>query len=60
MANRLMGILNKDSCRGDGITVNIDTSYHVFKEKVANPLGLDVYVAAEQCVDLVNALLCTG
>ncbi|MFI5396368.1 MAG: hydantoinase/oxoprolinase family protein [Candidatus Binatia bacterium] len=56
-ANMLMGILNKDYYLGGRIKVNVDKSYRVFKEKVADPLGLDVYVAAEQCVDLVNVLM---
>ena len=29
----------------------------VFREKIADPLGLDPYVAAEQCVDLVNVIM---
>ena len=56
-ANMLMGILNKDYYLGGRIKVNVEKSYEVFKEKVADPLGLDVYVAAEQCVDLVNVLM---
>ena len=47
-ANMLMGILNQDYYLGGGIKVNVDKSYRVFKEKVADPLGLDVCVAAEQ------------
>jgi hypothetical protein len=58
-ANLSVGVLNKDDYRGGGIQVSVDTSHRVSKEKAADPLGLDVYVAAKQRVDLVNVLMFT-
>ncbi len=55
--NLLLGILNKDYYLGGRVKVNPEKSYKVFKEKIADPLGLDPYVAAEQCLDLVNVLM---
>ncbi len=55
--NLLLGILNKDYYLGGRVKVNPEKSYEVFKEKIADPLGLDPYVAAEQCLDLVNVLM---
>lgn len=56
-ANLLLGILNEDYYLGGRVSVNKEKSYQVFKKEIADPLGLDVYVAAEQCVDLVNVLM---
>ena len=42
---------------GGRVKVNKQKSLEVFTEKVSKPLGLDTYVAAEQCVDLVNVLM---
>jgi acetone carboxylase, beta subunit len=56
-ANLLLGILNEHYYLGGRVKVNKKKSYEVFKAKVADPLGLDPYVAAEQCVDLVNVLM---
>jgi N-methylhydantoinase A/oxoprolinase/acetone carboxylase beta subunit len=55
--NLLLGILNKDYYLGGRVKVNKEKSYEVFKEKIADPLGLDPYVASEQCLDLVNVLM---
>ncbi len=55
--NMLLGILNENYYLGGRIKVNKAKSYEVFKAKVAVPLRLDVYAAAEQCVDLVNVLM---
>jgi len=55
--NLLLGILNKDYYLGGRVKVNPEKSYEAFKEKIADPLGLDPYVAAEQCLDLVNVLM---
>jgi N-methylhydantoinase A/oxoprolinase/acetone carboxylase beta subunit len=55
--NLLLGILNKDYYLGGRVKVNPEKSYEFFKAKIADPLGLDVYVAAEQCLDLVNVLM---
>ena len=55
--NLLLGILNKDYYLGGRVKVNKEKSYEYFKEKVADPLGLDVYVAAEQCFELLNVVM---
>lgn len=55
--NLLLGILNKDNYLGGKLRVNKDVSYRLFKEKVADPLGLDVYVAAETCLELLNVTM---
>jgi acetone carboxylase beta subunit len=53
----LLGIINKDYYLGGRVTVNREKSLAVFQEKVSGPLGLDPYVAAEQCVNLVNVMM---
>jgi acetone carboxylase, beta subunit len=55
--NILLGVLNEHYYLGGRVKVNKQKSYDVFKAKIADPLGLDVYVAAEQCVELVNVLM---
>lgn len=55
--NLLLGILNKDYYLGGRVRVNPEKSLRVFREKIADPLGLDPYVAAEQCVGLVNVVM---
>jgi acetone carboxylase beta subunit len=55
--NMLLGILNEHYYLGGRVKVNKQKSLDVFKAKVADPLGLDPYVASEQCVDLVNVLM---
>ncbi len=56
-ANLLLGILNEDNYLGGKVKVNKQVSYDLFKEKIADPLGLDVYVAAETCLDLLNVMM---
>ena len=53
----LLGIINEDYYLGGRVKVNKQKSEEVFKEKIADPLGLDVPTAAEQCVDLVNVMM---
>jgi N-methylhydantoinase A/oxoprolinase/acetone carboxylase beta subunit len=53
----LLGILNEHNYLGGRIKVNKEKALAVFTEKVARPLGLNPYVAAEQCVGLVNVLM---
>jgi acetone carboxylase beta subunit len=53
----LLGILNPDNYLGGRVPVNLDKAKELFEEKVARPLKLDMYVAAEQCVDLVNVMM---
>jgi N-methylhydantoinase A/oxoprolinase/acetone carboxylase beta subunit len=53
----LLGIINENYYLGGRVAVNKEKSLQVFKEKVSDPLGLDPYIAAEQCVDLVNVMM---
>lgn len=53
----LLGIINPAYYLGGRVTVNVDKALQVFTEKVAAPLGLDPYVAAEQCVTLINVMM---
>ncbi len=55
--NLLLGVLNEHYYLGGRVKVNPEKSLKVFREKIADPLGLDPYVAAEQCVDLVNVIM---
>ncbi len=55
--NLLLGILNEHNYLGGKIKVNKEVSYRLFKQKVADPLGLDVYVAAETCLELLNVMM---
>ncbi|MFP6625804.1 MAG: hydantoinase/oxoprolinase family protein, partial [Deltaproteobacteria bacterium] len=56
-ANLLLGILNENNYLGGKVAVNKEVSYQYFKEKIADPLGLDVYVAAETCLELLNVIM---
>ncbi len=56
-ANLLLGILNEDNYLGGKVKVNKQVSYDLFKEKIADPLGQDVYVAAETCMELLNVMM---
>ena len=53
----LLGIINEDYYLGGRIPVHKDKALAIFDEKIAAPLGLDVYTAAEQCLDLVNVMM---
>jgi len=53
----LLGIINEDYYLGGRVPVNKEKSLRVFEEKVSGPLGLDPYVAAEHCVNLVNVMM---
>jgi acetone carboxylase beta subunit len=53
----LLGILNEHNYLGGRVPVNKVVALELFKEKVARPLKLDPYVAAEKCVELVNVLM---
>jgi N-methylhydantoinase A/oxoprolinase/acetone carboxylase beta subunit len=55
--NLLLGILNEDNYLGGKVKVNKDVSYRYFKEKIADPLGMDVYKAAETCLELLNVMM---
>lgn len=55
--NLLLGILNEDNYLGGKVKVNKQVSYDLFKEKIADPLGQDVYEAAETCLGLLNVMM---
>lgn len=55
--NLLLGILNEHNYLGGKVKVNKHVSYDLFKEKIADPLGLDVYEAAETCLELLNVMM---
>lgn len=55
--NLLLGILSETNYLGGKVPINKDASYRFFKEKVADPLGLDVYDAAETCLGLLNVMM---
>ncbi len=56
-ANLLLGILSETNYLGGKIEVHKDLSYKYFKERIADPLGMDVYEAAETCIELVNVIM---
>ena len=56
-ANLLLGILNEHNYLGGKVKVNKQVSYDLFKEKIADPLGIDVYEAAETCMELLNVMM---
>ena len=55
--NLLLGILSETNYLGGKVKINKAASYKSFKEKVADPLGLDVYDAAETCLELLNVMM---
>jgi N-methylhydantoinase A/oxoprolinase/acetone carboxylase beta subunit len=55
--NLLLGILSETNYLGGKVKINKNASYRFFKEKVADPLGLDVYEAAETCLELLNVMM---
>jgi len=55
--NLLLGILSETNYLGGKVKINKDVSYKLFKEKVADPLGMDVYDAAETCLELLNVMM---
>ncbi|MAG29948.1 MAG: hypothetical protein CL908_03525 [Deltaproteobacteria bacterium] len=55
--NLLLGILSETNYLGGKVKINRDVSYKVFKQEVADPLGLDVYEAAETCLELINVMM---
>jgi N-methylhydantoinase A/oxoprolinase/acetone carboxylase beta subunit len=56
-ANLLLGILSETNYLGGKIKINKEASYKALKEKVADPLGMDVYEAAETCLELLNVMM---
>jgi len=50
----IMGRLNPDYFLGGKVKLNIEKAKQVLQEKVADPLGIDVYEAAEGMVNLLE------
>ncbi|WP_281420308.1 hydantoinase/oxoprolinase family protein [Georgfuchsia toluolica] len=50
----LLGRLNPDNYLGGKVKLNVELARRMFKEKVADKLGLDIYHAAEGIVDLMD------
>jgi N-methylhydantoinase A/oxoprolinase/acetone carboxylase beta subunit len=50
----ICGIINPEYYLGGSVTIHKELAEKVFKEKVADPLGLDVYEAAAGMIDLVE------
>ncbi|MED5261900.1 MAG: hydantoinase/oxoprolinase family protein [Myxococcota bacterium] len=55
--NLLLGILSETNYLGGKVKISKDVSFRLFKEKIADPLGLDVYEAAETCLELLNVMM---
>ncbi|MBW2421326.1 MAG: hydantoinase/oxoprolinase family protein, partial [Deltaproteobacteria bacterium] len=55
--NLLLGILSETNYLGGKVKINKDVSYKLFKEKVSDPLGMEVYEAAETCLELLNVMM---
>ena len=55
--NLLLGILSETNYLGGKVKINKEVSERLFKEKVADPLGLDVFEAAETCLELLNVMM---
>ena len=55
--NLLLGILSETNYLGGKVKISKDVSYKFFKEKVSDPLGLDVYDAAETCLEILNVMM---
>lgn len=51
----LLGRLNPAKFLGGKVKLNVDLSRQMFKEKVADKLGLDMFKAAEGIVDLLDS-----
>ncbi len=55
--NLLLGILSESNYLGGKVKINKEVSYRLFKERVADPLGMDVYECAETCLELLNVMM---
>ena len=55
--NLLLGILSETNYLGGKVKINKSVSEKLFKEKVADPLGMDIYDAAETCLELLNVMM---
>ena len=59
-ANLILGRLNKDYFLGGAIPIDSDAAYRAIKEKIADPLGLEVNTVAEGIIKVVNAAMVKG
>ncbi len=55
--NLILGILNEENYLGGKVKVNKQVAHDLFEEKIARPLGLEVDVAAETCLELLNVVM---
>lgn len=53
----ILGILNPDYFLGGDLDLDIDAAKDAIEDDIANPLGIDVYDAAEGAVDLMESRL---
>lgn len=53
-ADLLLGIINPDYYLGGKLKLNPEKAHRLFQEKIADPLGLDLYEAAEGVVRLAD------
>jgi len=51
----ILGRLNKDYFLGGKVKLNYELAFNTFKEKIADPLKMDVYKAAEVMIDLLDS-----
>ena len=59
-ANLVLGRLNPAGLLGGEMPLQLDKAIEVLEEKIARPLGLDVYRAAEGIISVVNANMIRG
>jgi N-methylhydantoinase A/acetone carboxylase beta subunit len=50
--NVVLGYLNPDNFLGGDVKLDVQRAYEAIKEQIADPLGLDVYEAAEGIINL--------
>jgi acetone carboxylase, beta subunit len=53
----ILGVVNPDYYLGGKIKLNKQKCLARFREEIADPLGLDVYQAAEGVLELINAIM---
>lgn len=53
-ANVLLGRLNQTALLGGSFPINVALSHDAIAKKIAEPLGMDVYEAAQGMLDIVN------
>jgi len=53
----ILGVVNPDYYLGGKVKLNKQKALRAFKEQIADPLGLDVYRAAEGVLQLINSVM---